>query len=45
MAEALEKADKQFFMLVYSQKTHGVTGPERKQLLDETTAFFEDNLK
>jgi hypothetical protein len=32
-------------MLVYSQKTHGVTGAPRKQLLDETTAFFEENLK
>jgi dipeptidyl-peptidase-4 len=45
MAEALEKAGKQFFMLVYSQKTHGVTGPEYKQLLEEETTFFEDNLK
>ena len=38
MAEALEKAGKQFFMLVYPQKTHGVTGAECKQLLEETTA-------
>lgn len=45
MAEALEKADKQFFMVVYPQKSHGVGGPEHKQLLDETTAFFEQNLK
>jgi dipeptidyl-peptidase-4 len=45
MAEALEKAGKQFFMVVYPQKTHGVTGPEHKQLLEETTAFFEENLK
>ena len=45
MAEALEKADKLFYMLVYSQKTHGVSGPEYKQLLDETTAFFEEHLK
>ncbi len=45
MANALENADKQFYMLIYSQKTHGVTGPARKQLLDETTAFFEENLK
>lgn len=45
MAEALEKANKQFYMVVYPEKTHGVTGPERKQLLDETTAFFEQNLK
>ena len=45
MAEALEKADKLFYMLVFSQKTHGVSGPEYKQLLDETTAFFEEHLK
>jgi dipeptidyl-peptidase-4 len=46
MANALENAGKQFYMLVYSQKTHGVTGREaRKQLLEETTAFFEENLK
>lgn len=45
MAEALEKAGKQFFMLVYPQHTHGVSGPEYKQLLEEETAFFEENLK
>lgn len=45
MADALEKAGKQFYMLVYPQKTHGVTGPENKQLLEEETAFFEQNLK
>ncbi|MDP9052878.1 MAG: S9 family peptidase [Acidobacteriota bacterium] len=45
MAEALEQAGKKFFMLVYPQKTHGVGGLERKQLLEAETAFFEDNLK
>jgi len=30
---------------VYPQKTHGVTAVPRKQLLDESTKFFEDNLK
>ena len=45
MAEALEKAGKQFFMLVYPQKTHNVTGPEYKQLLEAETKFFEENLK
>ncbi len=45
MADALEKAGRKFFMVVYPQKTHGVGGPERKQLLEEETAFFEDNLK
>lgn len=45
MAEALEKAGKQFFMLVYPQKTHSVSGPEYKQLLEAETNFFEENLK
>jgi dipeptidyl-peptidase-4 len=45
MADALEKAGKQFFMLVYPQKTHGVSGPARRHLLEETTSFFEANLK
>ena len=45
MAEALEKAGKQFYMLVYPQKTHGVSGPEFKQLLEAETNFFEENLK
>jgi dipeptidyl-peptidase-4 len=45
MAEALEKAGKQFFMMVYPQKTHHVAGPEYKQLLETETNFFEENLK
>lgn len=45
MADALEKANKQFSMVVYPQKTHGVSGPVRRHLLEETTAFFEANLK
>ena len=45
MAAALEKAGKQFYMLVYPQKAHGVSGPLRRHLLDETTQFFEENLK
>ncbi|HEX4274032.1 MAG TPA: S9 family peptidase [Bryobacteraceae bacterium] len=45
MAEALQKAGKQFYMMVYPQKTHHVSGPEYKQLLEEETSFFEENLK
>ena len=45
MAAALEKAGKQFFMVVYPQKSHGVTEPFRRQLLEQTTEFFEQNLK
>jgi dipeptidyl-peptidase 4 len=45
MAAALENAGKQFFMVVYPQKSHGVTEPFRRQLLEQTTEFFEQNLK
>jgi dipeptidyl-peptidase 4 len=45
MASALENAGKMFFMVVYPEKTHGVTGLPHKQLLNQTTKFFEDNLK
>lgn len=45
MADALEKADKLFEMLVFPQKSHGVSGTARRQLLEETTHFFEDALK
>jgi dipeptidyl-peptidase-4 len=45
MANALEQAGKEFSMIVYPQKSHGVTGPARRQLLEATTDFFERNLK
>jgi dipeptidyl-peptidase-4 len=45
MANALEKAGKKFYMVVYPQKAHAVSGPAYRQLLETTTAFFEENLK
>ena len=45
MADALEQAGKLFDMVVYPQKSHGVGGPVRRQLLEKTTDFFEKNLK
>ena len=45
MAEALERSGKLFDMVVYPQKSHGVTGESRKQLLEKTTDFLEKNLK
>jgi dipeptidyl-peptidase 4 len=45
MADALEQAGKIFDMLVYPQKSHGVSGPADKQLLEEMTEFFEKSLK
>ncbi|MBV8864394.1 MAG: S9 family peptidase [Acidobacteriaceae bacterium] len=45
MADALENANKQYFMQVYPQKSHGVDGRLRKPLYSAITAFFNDNLK
>ena len=45
MSDALERAGKLFDMVIYPQKSHGVGGPYRKQLLEKTTDFFERNLK
>lgn len=45
MAEALEKAGKQFEMVIYPQKTHGVGGPLRRHLMETATEFFERTLK
>ena len=45
MTNALELADKPFTMILYPQKSHGVSGPARKHLLESTTEFFEKNLK
>jgi dipeptidyl-peptidase 4 len=45
MADALQRAGKQFEMMVYPQKAHGVTGPVRKQMLEGLTQFLEKNLK
>jgi dipeptidyl-peptidase-4 len=45
MIDALERAGKPFEMQVYTQKTHGVTGPESGQLNAAMVGFFERNLK
>jgi dipeptidyl-peptidase-4 len=45
MASAFEKAGKVFFMQIYPQKAHGVTGPYRKSLLEAEMAFFDQYLK
>lgn len=45
MADALERADKQFQMLIYPQKAHGVTGPVRKQMIQSMVEFFDRTLK
>ncbi|MCU1291513.1 MAG: peptidase [Bryobacterales bacterium] len=45
MAKALEEADRPYFMQLYPQKTHGVTGKPRKALYEAMTSFFDANLK
>ena len=45
MANALEKADKEFVMQIYPLKTHGVFGPLRKPLYQEMLDFFDTHLK
>ncbi len=45
MANAFEKAGKVFFMQIYPQKAHGVSGPYRKSLLEAEMSFFDQYLK
>ena len=45
MIDALERAGKVFDMLVYTQKTHAVTGAEARQLNAAMVDFFQRNLK
>jgi dipeptidyl-peptidase 4 len=45
MANALEEADRPYFMQIYPQKTHGVTGVPRKALYQSLIEFFDGNLK
>jgi dipeptidyl-peptidase-4 len=45
MADALEREAKHFFMTIYPQKTHGVSGPFRRELMEEELRFFDEHLK
>lgn len=45
MMEALQKANHQFEVMFYQQKSHGVVGPARRHLLETTTRFFERTLR
>lgn len=45
MIDALEGAGKLFDMVIYTDRTHGVTGPVRRQLLETLTDFLEKHLK
>ncbi len=45
MASALQEAGKQFDMMIYPQKTHGVTDERRTQMMEAIVRFFERELK
>lgn len=45
MVNALESADKQYFLQIYPQKTHGVSGALRKPMYEAMTAFFDSHFK
>jgi dipeptidyl-peptidase 4 len=45
MVEALEQSGRPFEQVLYTEKTHGVSGPARKQMLATMLDFFERNLK
>ncbi len=45
MADALERAGKDFRMVVYPQKTHGVQGPASQQMYQSWMDLFDELLK
>ncbi len=45
MANALEQANRPFYMQIYPQKTHEVSEPLRRQLDEVMTRFCNDALK
>ncbi|HEX4230788.1 MAG TPA: DPP IV N-terminal domain-containing protein [Bryobacteraceae bacterium] len=45
MVNALERAGKEYVMQIYPQKTHGVSGPLRRELYTAQMDFFDRNLK
>jgi dipeptidyl-peptidase 4 len=45
MVNALERADKQYFLQLYPLKSHGVGGQLRKPMYEAMAQFFDDHLK
>jgi dipeptidyl-peptidase-4 len=45
MVDALERAGKKFELKLYTQKTHGVTGPVRRQMLESIVDYLDRTLK
>ncbi len=44
MADALQRAGRPFEMMIYPQKTHGVTGQARRHMYSLIAAFFDRSL-
>ncbi|MGI8961706.1 MAG: DPP IV N-terminal domain-containing protein [Bryobacteraceae bacterium] len=45
MVNALERADKQYFLQLYPLKSHGVGGQLQKTMYEAMAQFFDDHLK
>jgi dipeptidyl-peptidase-4 len=45
IVDALERAGKRFELMIYPQKTHGVTGPVRRQMVESVFEFIDRHLK
>jgi len=45
LVDALQHAGRPFQLMLYTQKTHHVSGPVQKHLYETLTGFFEDNVK
>jgi dipeptidyl-peptidase-4 len=45
MADALQRAGKQFAWMIYPLKAHGLSGKARRHAMEAATEFFERNLK
>ena len=44
MNDALQRANKNFDLMIFPQKAHGVTGPSRRYMFERMAAFFDANL-
>ncbi len=45
LTDALQRAGKQFELMLYPHKSHGVTGVHNKQMLESITSFFDRHLQ
>ena len=45
IVDSLERAGKKFDLMIYPQKSHGVSGPVRRQMMESMMDFFDRTLK